>query len=768
MYQSHKKNQRGGDYITSTQPNSALSTPYISLSTLQFLQSTAHLSNIRDVASLSIEQLTPFINSIDQQIERDTVQIAANLDLIVSLKKQIEVRPGGLQEREEIADYNYRSVLTQFNNLSSLTDYDKLLLRNANSTLTGLSSLLEIAVSSVNGYQSQYDRLLNELSINQAKLIEYDAIFAGQVADWNKNDSRRQIVQSDLNGNILILNSVSAALSTANSQYLSAATVYGNKNIEYKNFSTGELAIAANNNISVGTYYSSIFFSSVFLKSTLKTQSVAVYLAKRGLEIATSDLDYNSTLSIELSTIADLNTTNTTLSSINLELITRPGDQTLINERAAAQSLILGLSARLSSIDAHLHDVQLTQSILRAIDLNDRINIQNDVIFVARGKLADATLAERLARERAASLSSGIFNTYEIEKYLDSTIKGLSSIVIGENIQIRQLQSVVYQFDVSSNILTAEQGSTLSQIQIYKGLSSVYGISIGSYRSTYEYYSTLDVYAQSSIIGYEIERRYVTDDISTINGDIRGLDTAIRDDLGNLATFALQWFSSKRSELDSETDEYEYWLREFNAIIGMTTADVLNLKGNNYIELDQLFFSLQQINPPLTDSQKQGIQRRQKEILDINNKIDDIVGILNPIEVKFNTLIQYVIDLKQLKRNFISMRETTYTTEYNVLSYPATKQDVKGQYLANFDSMDTIVDNINSKVWNRDQLLASIIRTIGQIKSQITSYIGVDRFPDTFVNARPPENVFIKVSRNPLANLTTLQFSLLPFIDFSN
>ena len=177
--------QRGGDYISSVMINqlNLSSTSTISYSSLLYILSSAHLSSLADVGSLTQAQLADLAKSVQAQIDADNSQISINNLSIGTLLHQIN-DPGGLQDQYNAANSKYLSDMSSYQSTSTAIVGATNLLSSQQlyySTLMISSALL---TSSLISYQYQYSTALSTLNTDQQLLDAFNL--------FDPNDAIRQ------------------------------------------------------------------------------------------------------------------------------------------------------------------------------------------------------------------------------------------------------------------------------------------------------------------------------------------------------------------------------------------------------------------------------------------------------------------------------------------------------------------------------------------------------------------------------------------------
>jgi hypothetical protein len=750
-------------YITSTLPNSAFSTPNISRSSIQYVQSTAHLSSFGDIANLSIDQISSAIAAIDKQILYDQNQILSNKTSIMNVTNAINT-PGGLQDQYNLAKANYDSTLASYNLISAQLSTDQGLLSSMlldSSTLSISSQRLQ---SSVNGYASTYSSLLLKLGSSNELLAKYEADFQAELALYNQYSTAYAAVQVDIGNMVSNLEYNSSILSTAQAAYTSTDAAYQTVNADYMNYSTYIYPSSVNAANKSLANFSSLTLQEIAQKSTTVGLSTALQFAEIGVQMALATQNYNAVLSNEISTISTMDSYNQQLLQVLTQLSASPNDPNLLNQKLALQTLVNDLSTQVQSTQQGLLTISSQQSTFQTADYLARLAIADKKIEDARVKYVQAQMYEA----SVVSTMNGLSTSVSVKQYnnmrVHSSIDGWTAILTNEKIQFNSLSSQAALYKYSANLLSSQLISTLSAINTYLGLSSVYSMNVKTYQSSYFYYSTLESSAASSIAGWSTQRAYYMNDLRIAQGLSTTQAATTAQDFVTLDTNAQQFFQYKQTEIISESQEYQYAVLQYNSAVGLAIANLLLLKGTNYTNLDKIYLQLQ--NNPTNSAT---LIATQNTFVNQNGQIDGYVGQLNPLEIQFNKIIQFVQQEVTLKNQFIQQRQLLHNMERAVLQDPTKAAGLQSSYVAGFSTMNDYITQLGSIMSQRDAALANINAVISPaLNTSITNILnGAEQFPTSIriITIDPTSSYNVLQSMDPKAALS--DYALLPPIDFT-
>lgn len=442
----------------------------------------------------------------------------------------------------------------------------------------------------------------------------------------------------------------------------------------------------------------------------------------------------------------------------------------IVSSVAISQSTMSSLTAQ-TGVSSFDNITQLTTD-----QITNLINAVNDQIAKESAQIADLTAQIANTENNIIKKPDGFQAKYDLAEYILnsttteyqrlSTLYGTTSDSINTNTQ--QL--------VTLSTLAAQKLSTLDGYKlIYSTVLSTYNATkdtlypIGSpeYQSTFAGWSTIEGNAVSSISGYTIVKDTLTTKIGFADSQIMSLDTSLKAELGKFDNDMNTFYRKKRQEILAEVDEYRYAAREYNAFLGMITANMGLAKLGILDQIDNLSFQIQNALNTNNISSKQFLETQRTDLMNHQTRLQTHINALNPVETDFNILDQYFQDEKAYKETFINTRSSLTAIERYVLEFPMTKFDKQNDYKGLWDTMDTVVDSINKKISNRRDLLSSISLKVSPVKLDLTLDPLVRYNLPSFPQPYPFQYNYIPFqSRVPTTGVTS-DYALLPPLDFT-
>jgi len=256
--------QSGGDYVSTL---STISTPDITLSSLQYIMQQANITSLDALTSLTKYQISSLAVAVDRQIQEDQTQIALNQASIAQITAMIN-GPNGLQAKFDLADQQYQSSFTAYNLISTLVLQDQAKYASDISTLRNLYSLSTSYVSSINSYQGQYDSLLSSLQVNASSFTLYQKDYQASLQNLNRNSV-------NYSSALVNLSTISSVLYNDSIQVPVNLPVYTNDFSTFNNISTQ----VVNYNISDAIFKASIVSSYNNISTILGPSSFVMFEA---------------------------------------------------------------------------------------------------------------------------------------------------------------------------------------------------------------------------------------------------------------------------------------------------------------------------------------------------------------------------------------------------------------------------------------------------------------------------------------------------------
>lgn len=732
---------RGGDYISTTSTISGVPAD-ISQSSLTKILSVAQLSSVAEFSRLTVDQIGALINSIDGQITTNSQRISQLTSEIGTLENSITRLPDGLQLTFDTADFVYTSTETEFKRVSS----NYIVAGNSLSTSRGeLSTLLvsrDTLGSSLTGYRENYSSVLSSYTTNKEILDGESASYSSLVGEYLVKSTNYIVAYETYQESLTKIGELEETVSTLSSAYRVANTGYDIALQSFRNYSTISIPEAQFIAASTLSSYTLLTTRKANLLSTINGASTAMQLAEAQLAAAEANRLYSNSLATEtLFSNQILSLGN----SYNLE--TDPGQRTVLSSLIQSTTLQYG-SARWSTLY-----YQSNLSSLLSSSYMTMIQIAERNISTAFDSWQQAQANERRVLSTISGLTISIDNSYPTERGLRSTLSSLSTTYLTELSSKQGYFKEMSSLTQTESVLSSLLRSTLQNITSYIRLSTLWGQSTIEFQSTFTYWSSVVKNSQSSIDGYSGERTIVNGQITTLDNEISVINQSISSEFGRLDVNAQDFYSKKRTELLAEVDEFRYAAREYNAYIGALTAECLIQKLNLFDEVDLLTFQIQSTITANDVATKGILEIKRINILTDQNTLQNIVNTINPLEVTFNTLDTRFQEERQLKNDFITIRNTIHGYERRALSSPTISTTFKTEYLTEWSDLETNVTGVNLKIDARNTLLDNITGTIGQERtSRLDSMMA--KYTGAFTSFPPVANYVYSRTRLPVQSRT--------------
>jgi hypothetical protein len=305
------ENQIGGQtptYIDMESLKASVSTMVIpSLSSVQYIMSTAQLTSMEAISSITTEQLSSLIAMVDSQIASDYSSISVIESTIRSTQTEID-RPNGLSDQYTSAREAYSTALQLYTTQSTIAARDMSKYIIDVSTLSTLYIQSTLYASTLKSYQNEYRAVLSSLQENASTVQMYERQYRGVLSSISSNNilyiqasSSLSTISSIVYSDLVALNNptniaIRPQLSTT---YITDLFTYNEVSTTVNKYIISDLTLKSN----VSTIYS-------YLYSTLQISS---------FDLLSSD-SYYSTIqyysSLEQITVSTINYYNRQVSSL--------------------------------------------------------------------------------------------------------------------------------------------------------------------------------------------------------------------------------------------------------------------------------------------------------------------------------------------------------------------------------------------------------------------------------------------------------------------
>jgi hypothetical protein len=485
---------------------SSMSIP--SLSSVQYILSTANLRTIEAISSITTDQLKSLIDNVDKQIAVDYSSISDIQTKITSTQIAID-GPYGLFIQYTSKKKEYDDALNTYNSQSTAAAIDMATYLYDISTLSTLRTQSTMYASTLISYRNEYDRILSSIQQNASTVQNYEQQYRGFLSSISSN-------------NILYKQGLSS-LSTISSIVYSDLTALNNPaNIAIRTQLSSTYVVDLFSYNQVSTNVNKYVISDLSFKSSISTLYRYLYstLQISSFDMLSSDT-YYSTIEyysrLEQTTISTINYYNSQISSL-ISDISYLSSQKLINY-STLQIQIADISrqqgtyysylkqALEAECDEYAYGIQQYNSQIGYItaslgiivnniaSLNDSINIQNldpnipettksfnrdrqatytsdtsiiisiinslNILDTAFGNIITYVATEKGYKDNFIDMRQSILTTYEIpalsfttQAQLDSIktnyinkFSDLNNIIVNINLNIKQRNDTLYNIN---------------------------------------------------------------------------------------------------------------------------------------------------------------------------------------------------------------------------------------------------------------------------------------------------------------------------------
>ena len=359
-------------------------------------------------------------------------------------------------------------------------------------------------------------------------------------------------------------------------------------------------------------------------------------------------------------------------------------------------------------------------------------------------------LADRTSLSQTVAANRGLLNATVISTTVYSTLMG--------------------GCDVRTNDLLKQIQQVSTNINMYIEISTAYSVGSPQFLNQFQYWSTLEVQANSTINAYSVQRSNLITRRDTLANDITTLTNNLRTRLSQLDTAAATFYSRKMAEMDNEVLEFQNASRECNAFTGLLTAQLMYKKLELFDQIDTLSFNIQNALNNGDTTLKATLEGQRDTLFTDQNSLQTQVDRLNPLDLKFLELDKIYTDERIFKASFIQARSTLHAVERNVIANPSMRDSIKTFYENTWkNEMNEAIKSANTKINQRRTQWGSISSVLDQVKSALTvnplnKYAGslepfIAYYPYNYTNI-PQQDITQTVT-------VISEYALLPAIDFS-
>lgn len=706
--------------------------------------STAHLSSIYDITSLSESQIANLAAAVQLQIDADNAQINANNISIGQLTAYV-YNPGGLQDQYNNASSIYNLDLGQY--LSTSTGI-QIAFADYSTQMSYYSSILKSSMaidSTIVSYEAIYSTNLSTLQTDQIKLDNYNFTYSTQMSQYISNLSNYNSALSSINSTMSAMSYYSSLLSSATNEYNSTSTSYGSILTDYINYSTGILATSAYVLQSTQKYYSSLVASESSLISTITgTQQLSTFA---GWQLGIAQIKQSYLVAVDSVNyyVAALDSAVLSTSIYNDLIMLDPTNIALRTLSSANRGAISSLSSIYLSTNAGRLRLEATQSTLQSTLSFLQFSTLDGLIKETEYIITMDMLNERNIVSTISGISASIRSAYIQEQYIQSTINGLSSnylFTINTNSTLDGIMSQYAKLELS---LSTQLISTLANVSTYQSLSSIYAFNNTAYYSTLSYWSTQELITMSSINGYAIQSTFVNGQISTIDGQAGAAAMILSQRLTDFQISSSRYYDYIASDISAQMGIYYYSTQLYNQTAGQCAADLLIKKIDNLNLMDAYYF--QTMLPTTTPSMASNYNGQRYALMETNINIDNyVLNILNPLERKFYNLMNGIQTESTLRAQFIELRKAMFNIyEYPCAAGTATSTSISTAYGQTLAAVNTLVRQVTSQTQTNYSAWGEInTRLDAPTKASITAILGKNWFAPINTNAPATPPVLIQ------------------------
>lgn len=353
---------------------------------------------------------------------------------------------------------------------------------------------------------------------------------------------------------------------------------------------------------------------------------------------------------------------------------------------------------------------------------------------------------------------------------LTQAINANQALLAATNISTTTFSTLMGGCDVRAMDMLSQIQQTSTNISMYLEISTAYSVGSPKFLSQFQYWSTMEVQANSSITSYTQQRSTLITQRDKLSGEITALRGTLNTRLGQLDTAAATFYSRKMAEMDNEVLEFQNASRECNAFTGLLTAQLMYQKLTLFDQVDTLSFYIQSTQNSGDIAVKATLEGQRSLLFTDQNSLQTQVDRLNPLDTNFMELDEIYSRERTYKASFLQARSTLHAMERNVIANPSTRNSIQTAYRNLWSLMNTAIDSANSEIGGRQTKWGAISSALNQVKSALdvdplSKYKGslepfITYYPYTY-NRIPIQDITQTVS-------VISEYALLPAIDFTN
>ena len=285
-----------------------------------------------------------------------------------------------------------------------------------------------------------------------------------------------------------------------------------------------------------------------------------------------------------------------------------------------------------------------------------------------------------------------------------------------------QISVQTVNYLISDSILKADLMNSFYSISTLLAISSFSMINANSYKSTMDYYESMESMNDSSIKQYTSEIEDITKQISDINAQNTLMMSALQAEIQTTLSAGANFYAYLQQGLDSECNEYLYGIQEYNAQIGFITASLGVAINANAVAIDNIIFTL--IDPTISAASRTANNLQKTTLSNDNLAMNSIINTINSLDAQFSLIISYITAEKIQKETFIQNRYSIFTNfETVALNYSQSQLDaMQSSYYEAFTNLNQTVTSINANILNRTTVLGQINAIVDLQRPLINQY----------------------------------------------
>jgi hypothetical protein len=521
--------------------------------------------------------------------------------------------------------------------------------------------------------------------------------------------------------------------------------------------------------MSTNTYLSSLLdYQSTQLGHYLST-STSLNIANLTLAAAQAKYDYDMAVATETSTIISYNSIESQIRALiesntvqvgggysidyYRNLTPPPGQELTYN---TLYMLLSTMSVAMYSTSQNRHRLQQNHDLIEADTLKSILDILDDNISTAKYTYALELQNQSDVISTMNGLSTRIWYTDRTEQEWYVTMTSLSTTYLNDLSTYNGIKSSISSYLYVQDMLNKYLRSTNTTISLLTSQSSLNSISAASFMEKYILYSTLEGFAQSSILGYNSVRGSVRSTIEGLDSEIGTLTGTVGSEFIQFLANTTTYHNNLKTDLNNELDAYKYGIQEWDSFIGYICSELLIRKVNLYTAIDSVTFSLQD---NITSERRDELNRTRNDYITTQTIIQGIINVLNVLDLKFLTVLQLIETERTNKGLFVDTRSILTNHEITVLQNDLQKSVVQNDYINQLANLNSRVNSINSNILQRNQLLTELY---GIINPQIDILNGLNLFQYVLPDPVSTNAVGFNIEKSAYEILPQLDYGLNP------